>query len=251
MTGTIKSYLEDKQFGFIKGDDNKDYFFHRSSVNNKDSIVDGAVVSFETKATPKGYSAVKVKIEKLSEMKYIVPDDIYTSKDRKVKGWETVEESLWTIHSSTKDSPDMARQEIIRRAASIGANAVVNLQYNKTTGSTVSDSGKGTYYYSIHNFSAIPVNIGKKSGAGKYTKGDLTRINRLAEKKKAELVVETDSSKKAVSTFYIIALLIAIIGGTIGGTMGNTTVVGLSVAILIGGLLFVRSEDYDWWLERR
>jgi cold shock CspA family protein len=31
MNGTIKSHFPDKQFGFIKGDNGKKYFFHSSA----------------------------------------------------------------------------------------------------------------------------------------------------------------------------------------------------------------------------
>jgi cold shock protein len=33
MNGTVIRLTADKGFGFIKGDDNKDYFFHRSDLN--------------------------------------------------------------------------------------------------------------------------------------------------------------------------------------------------------------------------
>lgn len=32
MNGTIARIIVDKGFGFIKGEDNKDYFFHRSDL---------------------------------------------------------------------------------------------------------------------------------------------------------------------------------------------------------------------------
>ena len=38
MIGTVKSYLSDKNYGFIKGEDGKDYFFHDSSLKDKKDI---------------------------------------------------------------------------------------------------------------------------------------------------------------------------------------------------------------------
>jgi cold shock CspA family protein len=38
MKGTIKTYLPEKQYGFIKGDDGKDYFFHESEFRVKSNI---------------------------------------------------------------------------------------------------------------------------------------------------------------------------------------------------------------------
>jgi len=248
MTGIIKSYIEDKQFGFIKGDDKKDYFFHRSSVNNKDSIVDGAIVSFDTKATPKGYTATKIKIEKLSSLKYNVPDTIYTSREKKVKGWEIIENSNWNIYSSSESSADDARAIALQNAAAIGANALIGFEYYKETQSRVSDSGRGVYHYSVHNFKGRAVNIGKKSGTGKYTKEDLMRIERLAPKIKKELIEKTNSSKNTVRTYWIISAIFLGLGA-VAAMIGKEPGFLLPGAGAIGiGLLFVRHEDYDWWL---
>lgn len=38
MQGTIKTSLPEKQYGFIKGDDGKDYFFHESQFKDKTHI---------------------------------------------------------------------------------------------------------------------------------------------------------------------------------------------------------------------
>ena len=38
MIGTVTSYLSDKNYGFIKGEDGKDYFFHDSSLKDKKDI---------------------------------------------------------------------------------------------------------------------------------------------------------------------------------------------------------------------
>ena len=47
MKGFIKTYLSEKEYGFIKGDDNKDYFFHNSSLkdkNKKDKLCEGLYI---------------------------------------------------------------------------------------------------------------------------------------------------------------------------------------------------------------
>lgn len=65
MRGIVKTYLPEKQYGFIKGDDGKDYFFHYSSFVNKndvDKVYEDLYLDFEQKATPRGYSAVKIKL---------------------------------------------------------------------------------------------------------------------------------------------------------------------------------------------
>jgi len=63
MVGTVKKVVADKGFGFIKADDGKEYFFHRSAVQgNFDSLKGGEKVEFDTGTGPKGPRAENVKI---------------------------------------------------------------------------------------------------------------------------------------------------------------------------------------------
>jgi len=184
MTGIVKTFLSEKKYGFIKGDDDKDYFFHQSSFKNKSSIkkiCENLIVTFEQKATPKGYTAVSIIIEKIDEdsIKYIVPDNIYTSKESKIKGWDTMVVSNLVIHESSRSSPDFAKDKVKSLAKSYGANAIFDMQYYKTTGS---EWGGGmnllsTHYYTIHNFKGRLVNIAKRSTKGTHTKDELTNLN--------------------------------------------------------------------------
>ena len=40
-TGKVKFYNKEKKYGFITGDDGKDYFFHASGVSNELYVQDG------------------------------------------------------------------------------------------------------------------------------------------------------------------------------------------------------------------
>jgi CspA family cold shock protein len=63
-TGTIKKLVSDRGFGFITGEDGKDYFFHRDGLDASldfDRLVGGERVSFEIEANPRGPRAVKVQ----------------------------------------------------------------------------------------------------------------------------------------------------------------------------------------------
>ncbi len=61
-TGTIKKLVADRGFGFVAGEDGKDYFFHRSSTEgNFDSLQGGEKVSFEIESSPKGPRAKAVR----------------------------------------------------------------------------------------------------------------------------------------------------------------------------------------------
>jgi cold shock protein len=63
-TGTIKKVVADRGFGFITGDDAKDYFFHRGALDTSldfDRLVGGEPVDFEIEASPKGPRASQVR----------------------------------------------------------------------------------------------------------------------------------------------------------------------------------------------
>ena len=45
-TGKVKFYNKEKKYGFITGDDGKDYFFHASGVSNELYVQDGDKVEF-------------------------------------------------------------------------------------------------------------------------------------------------------------------------------------------------------------
>jgi CspA family cold shock protein len=62
MEGTIKRIKQDKGFGFIRGSNNMDYFFHRSECTNLDfsQVEEGMKVDFDDEPSPKGPRAVNV-----------------------------------------------------------------------------------------------------------------------------------------------------------------------------------------------
>ena len=247
MTGVIKTYLPDKNYGFIKGDDNKDYFFHNSSINKNDlhKICDGALVTFEQKATPKGYSATKILINSDSNIKYKIPDDIYTSKNNYIKGWENVFISNWIVHSSSRKSPDEAKREIIESAKLVGANSILNLEYYKTTGSEPG-TGYGTYYFTIHNFKGQLVNIGKKSLNGEYSKEDLSKIDTYAQELKEKLKEKTEEARVKRIYFWIFIICSIAVSWIV---TNNILASIISLVLLMLGYILSHATDYDSWLE--
>lgn len=64
MKGTVKFFNKMKEFGFISGDDNNEYFVHKTGLNDGVSIDEGDKVEFEVEEGTKGPKAVKVsKVE--------------------------------------------------------------------------------------------------------------------------------------------------------------------------------------------
>lgn len=62
MKGTVKWYNETKRYGFIAGEDNQDYFFHKKELNkfNNETITEKDEVEFSPKTTEKGLQAQNV-----------------------------------------------------------------------------------------------------------------------------------------------------------------------------------------------
>jgi len=60
MNGTVKFYNFKKNFGFITGEDGKDYFVHSSGIQDNQMIKDGMPVSFDVTEDDKGQKAINV-----------------------------------------------------------------------------------------------------------------------------------------------------------------------------------------------
>ena len=59
--GTVKFFNTSKGFGFITGNNGKDYFIHFSNLNGV-TLVEGAKVEFETRQGQKGLEAFNVSL---------------------------------------------------------------------------------------------------------------------------------------------------------------------------------------------
>ncbi|MBC8323360.1 MAG: cold-shock protein [Candidatus Marinimicrobia bacterium] len=60
--GTVKFFNQNKNYGFIAGDDSKDYFVHSSGIAEGIYLKEGDKVSFEVVDGEKGPKAEKVEI---------------------------------------------------------------------------------------------------------------------------------------------------------------------------------------------
>ena len=64
MNGTIKRLKHDKLFGFIRGEDGKEYFFHKNALKNAkfEDLHELQDVTFEEVEGPKGLRAEDVYV---------------------------------------------------------------------------------------------------------------------------------------------------------------------------------------------
>lgn len=70
MEGTVKWFNSRKGYGFIKGDDEEDYFFHHTAIKEGAFIRDNDRVSFDPAQTDRGKQAQNVVLlQKGSEIK--------------------------------------------------------------------------------------------------------------------------------------------------------------------------------------
>jgi CspA family cold shock protein len=69
MEGTVKFFNRKKGFGFISGQDGKDYFVHFTGLSQGTFIRDNDVVSFDAEEGERGLKATNVKLlKKASEL---------------------------------------------------------------------------------------------------------------------------------------------------------------------------------------
>ncbi len=90
MEGQVKWFNETKGFGFIKGDDDVEYFVHNSALSEGVMIQENDRVSFEPAETERGKQAQKVALlQKDSESE--TKEDVEETEEKATE--ETEEES--------------------------------------------------------------------------------------------------------------------------------------------------------------
>lgn len=251
MQGTITTYLPEKKYGFIKGDDGKDYFFHADEFSDNSqikNICEEAHVTFEQQATPKGYKAKKCSLVSLETIKtYIVPEQVLTSKTDTIKGWEITDYSDWNIIGTSNDSPDAARKDLHSRAISVDSNCLINVEYFKTKGSS------GNYEFTIHNYKGRAVVAAKKNANGILTldmlKGVNNKIAKLNEKFLIKKKEDEIQAKKTNTTVTIASIFIFIVFSISAPVLSLLFVIAIVVFMVKYNSKFDPFRMHESWLE--
>lgn len=126
------------------------------------------------------------------------------SKTDTMPGWEVLEESNWIITASGSGNPDDTKGALKGLARSIGANSVIYMNYQKTTGSS------GNYNFTVHNFTGRPALIGKRSLSGTYAISEFADINATAEGYKKKCNDSYTKAKSNYTTRLLIALAVSV-----------------------------------------
>lgn len=125
--GVVTSFLSDKGYGFIKGDDGNDYHFKRRDVLGELPPLTAARVAFDAQATARGYSAVKVIVRGQALTMWADPESFVVSEQDGIPGLDILyvySSPCWT----TATLHDQARQQLVDIAKTYGANGVLQLR---------------------------------------------------------------------------------------------------------------------------
>jgi cold shock CspA family protein len=250
MQGLIKTFVPDKRYGFIRGDDGKDYYFHADSFRDsgqKTGICDDAFVEFEPTATPKGYRAQKCLLLNPADVAtYAVPDEFLTSRSAAIRGWEVIEWGEWIVHGSSSDSPDEARRKLVGRARSLGANSLIGVEYYKTT-DWEPGTGQGIHRFTVHNFRARIMTVARRSATGDYRQEDLFGLNVRAADEKRRFAGLIRRRNVAWTVILVLSLLVLYACRDTEGLGFAILMVGVVVLYRAAGDI---AKDYGHWLDR-
>ena len=84
MRGTVKSFLPEKAYGFIRGEDGRDYFFHLNDLVNRFEPVPLQTVYFDPTATRKGLKARSIQAGPMPTVTPVGPNHFIMTRDNYV-----------------------------------------------------------------------------------------------------------------------------------------------------------------------
>jgi hypothetical protein len=241
MQGMISTYLADKGYGFIKGDDRKVYFFRKESFIDAlevGRIADEALVTFEECVTPKGYRADRLSlVSRVNVTTFVLPEKVMTSKTDQLHGWELLEMGGWIVHGASRHSPDQARNELKQNARRIGANALLHVEYYKTTGS------QGNYRFTIHNVRGRVAVVGRRCARGPHSEADVIGLHQRGRKAQHQLE-EAIQTKRQCKLMMAAALFVGALVCFV--VLRGSSIPSFMFCIAGGFTLLLSGSTYRW-----
>ncbi|MCL2356544.1 MAG: cold shock domain-containing protein [Defluviitaleaceae bacterium] len=122
MRGRIARYNEQKGYGFIRGEDGSDRFFHISNVKSLELPVHGAIVEFTSSQSEKGLTATDVHVQERTANKnhpvFAVFGDVRV-KLSNIKNYGISQETQGQVYRSiqTTTKPERTTMDKVRETA--------------------------------------------------------------------------------------------------------------------------------------
>lgn len=255
MQGSVISFLPEKGYGFIKGDDGKEYFFHRDefldhSIINQ--LCDGSRVSFDAVPTSKGYKAKCCKLisEEFSH-KFLLPNNVFVSKNEAIPGWQVIEVGDWVVTGSSRESPEGANEDAKYKAILLGGNALLNTKYFKTTGEE-QGTGNGVYRFTIHNTQGRIATIAKPSIEGTRSHEEIIGLNQRAESYNEEVRELAGKNEKIRKFAWLVGGGVCVVSFLNWEHIrkDNYLFLGLAIfGVLLGILIHIYSQPDSRWMK--
>jgi hypothetical protein len=199
------------------------------------------MITFDERTTPQGYRADRLSLVCRTRVTtFVLPDDVLISKTDRLHGWELVEICDWIVHGASRQSPDQARKELQWNARCLGANALLCVEYYKSTGA------QGNHRFTIHHFRGRVAAVGRRSTRSTYREADLTGLNQRARMANQQIEEKIRSMRQRRST--VAATLF------IGGLICLVAQIGAfipSVVLGVAGGVTLLFGSTDRWLEYR
>ncbi len=175
------------------------------------------------------------------------PSEVIATKKDHVNGYDTILRTGRRIHIHSRDSINDIYDALKSIASSVGANALINVQYDSYTGS------EGNYFYTIHHISGEFAVIGKVRINGACSTDDLPDIQKNIE------LIEEYLKKEKEKPFRKAVLISTVltggatwfIGDKIDYHFNGTLIFGLAIGylVLIFFLyLFYNNKDHDAYI---
>ncbi|MBE6423071.1 cold-shock protein [Succinivibrio dextrinosolvens] len=242
--GIVKSYVEDKGYGFIRKEKDS-VFFHKNDLKGltPQDIHIGTVLSFEEIPTAKGNKAVNIELADAGEFRYEVPSEyfFFNLHNRIPDSLVVMDRSDFKISFTIRD-PSRKLSEFTRylRYAE-GANAIFDIEHSTSTRSEMSNSGNiGAHKYTVHHFSGRIGRVGRINTKGTPL-SELPDVNNNLYIRYSEELNRKKKNQTALGIFLVAVAAVMIILSLL-----MQSIVPAVVAVIGGSLLMYLCSGNDF-----